>query len=248
MNALQSPVPPCDPSADAAYDARYFDAELHRDHWFRNNAAKRARRWQAVLDMLEPAPDDRVLEIGCAAGEHTLRLAPRVRSIVGVDLAPAAIERATENATASGVANATFLLADAADLRHFAAASFDKIAAIDFVEHVDDATLERILAEVRRVMSPGGRFAIYTPCASHYVERMKARNLVLRQIPGHVAVRGPEAYRILLTRAGFDVTSLDFLPSDYPLAGWIDRALLRVPGIGTAFRFRICIVARPLAR
>jgi len=248
MNALRSPLRSRDASARAAYDARYFDDELHRDHWFRNNAAKRARRWRAILDMLEPARDDRVLEIGCAAGEHTLKLAARVRSIVGIDLAAAAIDRATKNAAAAGVANATFLQADAADLHSLATASVDKVAAIDFFEHVDDASLARILAEVRRVLVPDGRLAVYTPCATHYVERLKARNLILRQIPGHIAVRGPDAYRTLLARAGFAVGSLRFLPSDYPVAGWIDRALLRVPRIDAAFRFRICIVARPLAQ
>jgi cyclopropane fatty-acyl-phospholipid synthase-like methyltransferase len=227
----------------ADYDARYYDAELHRDHWFRNNPAKRARRWQAVLDMLAPAPADRVLEIGCAAGEHTLRLAPLVREIVGVDFAAAAIERAESAAQAKGIANASFVQSDAGDLSRFAAGRFDKAAAIDFVEHIDDLTLKRVLSEVRRVLAPGGRFVIYTPCATHYVERLKARNLILRQIPGHIAVRGPDAYREALERAGFGIRSLAFLPSDYPLAGRVDRALLRLPGMGAWFRFRICVVA-----
>ncbi len=228
---------------EAQYDAHYFDAELHHDHWFTNNEAKRARRWREVVRMLEPVADDRVLEIGCAAGEHALRLARQVRTVVGIDLAPAAIERARLRAAKEGVRNARFEVCDAGNLRPWPDAAFDKVAAIDFVEHVDDIALAVILREVRRVLVPGGRLAIYTPCATHYVERLKARNLVLRQIPGHIAVRSPEPYRKLLAAAGLEVEALWFLPSDYPGFGAVDRTLARLPVVGRWFRFRICAVA-----
>lgn len=233
---------------DAVYDAHYFDRELHRDHWFRNNAAKRELRWRELLRMLEPSADDRVLEIGCAAGAHSLRLAPLCREVVGIDLATAAIERAQARAVASHVGNARFLRLDATDLSPLAEASFDKIAAIDFVEHVDDPTLLAVLAECRRLLRDGGRLAIFTPCASHYVERLKARNLVLRQLPGHVAVRGPGAYVQLLAQAGFAIASLRYSPSTYPLFGHLDRWLADAALVGPWFRFRICIVAKPTPR
>ena len=226
-----------------AHDAHYYDAELHRDHWFTNNGAKRARRWREVVRMLEPGSDDRILEIGCAAGEHALKLAREVREVVGVDLAPPAIERARERATREGIANVRFETGDACDLAVWRKESFDKVAAIDFVEHVDDLALTAILSEVRRVLVPGGRLAIYTPCATHYVERMKARNFILRQFPGHIAVRTPESYLELLAVSGFTVNSLSFLPSDYPAFGLLDRLLIPVPMLGRWFRHRICIVA-----
>lgn len=229
--------------SEALYGDRYFDEELHRDHWFRNNAAKRDLRWRQILRMLEPQPEDRVLEIGCAAGAHAVRLAPLVREIIGVDLAPVAIERAARLAKDSHLSNARFLCLDAADLAPLRDASIDKVAAIDFVEHVDDATLVRILAEVRRVLRPGGRLAVFTPCASHYVERLKARNFILKQIPGHIAVRDEAAYRRIIPSAGLNIASLYFSPSTYPVAGLLDRLLSGVPTVGALFRFRLCLVA-----
>jgi cyclopropane fatty-acyl-phospholipid synthase-like methyltransferase len=230
------------PHEKARYDDRYFDEDLHRDHWFTNNAAKRERRWREVLRLLQPNSGERVLEIGCAAGRHTIKLARLTEAAVGIDSAVAGVLRARNSAIVEKVDNVAFVAGNAAALP-FKAATFDKVAAIDFVEHVIDIELQSVFAEVRRVLRRGGRFAIYTPCATHYVERLKARNLLLRQLPGHIAVRGPDAYASLLRRAGFAVHSQWFSPSDYPLFGALDRALAPLPIVGTLFRFRICIVA-----
>jgi cyclopropane fatty-acyl-phospholipid synthase-like methyltransferase len=245
VNPPNPGLPPAHP--DFLYDGTYFDAELHRDHWFKNNAAKRARRWQEVLRMLDPSPADRMLEIGCATGEHTVRLARLAKEVVGIDYAPAAVVRARERVAGEAVGNVDFQVADAADLSRFDDRSFDKVAAIDFVEHVDDEQLAVILTEAARVLFAGGRIEIYTPCASHYVERLKARNFILKQIPVHIAVRGPAAYRNALERNGFDVGALWYSPSDYPVFGLLDRVLAPLPAIGPFFRFRICIVARRCA-
>ena len=232
---------------DAMYGANYYDQQLHRQHWFHNNEAKRALRWHEVLHMLACSEADRLLEIGCASGEHTLRLARLCKEVVGVDLASAAIERAQARATATGVSNATFVRLDASNLDRFQMAFFDKVAAIDFTEHVTDDVLVQVLRECRRVLRDDGRIAIFTPCASHYVERLKSRNIVLKQIPGHIAVRGAETYRRLLQENGFSIDSLYFSPSTYPLFGLLDRWFAGVPIIGPLFHFRICIVASPAA-
>jgi len=133
-------------SDEAIYNARYFDDELHRLHWFTNNARKRERRWRDVLRMLQPAATDCVLEIGCAAGEHTLKLAPLCREVVGIDLAPAAVDRARRRATQAGLLNVGFTQGDATDLSRWRDDTFDKAAAIDFVEHVDASTRNSPLA------------------------------------------------------------------------------------------------------
>jgi len=224
------------------YDADYFTRELHHEHWFTNNSAKEVRRWTAVLQMLQPAREDRLLEIGCAAGRHTLKLAPLVGTAYGIDRALAGIAIARDTARRQRVANAAFAVCDAVQLA-FADAAFDKVAAIDFVEHVDDDTLLAVLREVRRVLGPHGRMAIYTPCATHYVEWLKAREIVLKQIEGHIAVRAPQAYVALLARAGFVVHAQWFLPSDYPAFSLVDRVLMKLPVLRRWFRFRICLVA-----
>lgn len=227
---------------NAIYDDAYFEHDLHGNHWFTNNAAKRARRWREIMRMLEPRSTDRILEIGCGDGQHAIPLARYAGEVVGIDLSLAGAQRAAARAVGEGTRNTMFATCDAATLP-FSDARFHKVAAIDFVEHVADPALARVFAEVHRVLKPEGSLAIYTPCLTHYVEWLKDRDLILHQIPGHVAVRGPDACCALLERAGFAVRSCRFLPSDYPVFGAVDRALASLPRIGPWFRFRICIVA-----
>jgi 23S rRNA (uracil1939-C5)-methyltransferase len=62
-----------------------------------------------VLDRLEPAPDDVVLDAYCGVGTFTALIAPHVRRVVGVEESPAAIKDATRNT--ADLENARFIVA-----------------------------------------------------------------------------------------------------------------------------------------
>jgi len=225
--------------AGKLYGEAYYREQLHREHWFRDNRRKHELRWQAVLRMVKPTSMDVVLDLGSAAGEQAIRIAPLVRRVTGIDISPAAIVIARDRAAA--VANVEFAEADATLLAGIAEASVDKIMAIDFVEHIEDLELAQMLDSAWRVLRSGGRLAIYTPCRTHYVERLKAHALILRQIPGHVAVRTPAQLQKLFAQRPWLIVDSFFLPSTYPLFGMLDRVLSSVPGIGGLFRFRYCV-------
>jgi len=233
-------VPPTEPEF---YDEHYYARQLHTRHWFRNNPAKFRDRWNACLRLLEPGPEDVVVDLGCAAGEHTFKLAELTARAIGVDFSAAAIRIARARAAETG-SRAEFLQADVTDLAAIPSGSVHKVVALDLVEHIEDATLAAALQEVWRVLAPGGRFVFYTPSASHYVERMKAADFILRQLPGHIAVRDAQAYQGALSRQAWAQVDIGHLPSTYPLFGLLDRALMNLPGTGGLFRFRICGVAR----
>ncbi len=61
------------------------------------------------------APDDSTdaLDLYCGVGTITLTLAGRCKSVVGVEIVPAAIDDAKDNAARNGIENARFLCADA---------------------------------------------------------------------------------------------------------------------------------------
>jgi len=100
-----------------------------------------------------------------------------------------------------------------------------------------------MLAEVARVLKPGGRFVAYTPNREHWVERLKARGFLLKQQPDHIAVRRPRVIVELLRKAGFRIERIFYPPAPYPFYRPIDRLLSPLPVVGASFRFRICLEA-----
>lgn len=67
-------------------------ATTYEDTWSRKLAAFTERG----LDLMDPAPVGRGLDVGCGPGHTTAALAARTGHALGVDFAPAMVERATE--------------------------------------------------------------------------------------------------------------------------------------------------------
>ena len=226
------------------YDADYY-ASLHPDHWFTNPPRKYEERNRDVLRVVAPGPDDLVVELGSARGDVSFLLARYCREVIGVDAAAEAIAMAEAERSRREVPNVRWLETDVANLSALGTGSVDAVAAIDLVEHIDDPTLTAMLAECRRVLKPGGHLGIYTPDRLHYVERLKARDLVLKQYPQHIAVRPMTDYLRFL-RAGFDVDLADYSLCPFPGVRWVERLLAPLPLVGPFFRYRILLRAHPV--
>jgi SAM-dependent methyltransferase len=230
---------------DDLYPDEYFE-QLHRVTKFAAPERKWRERDRDILSLARPAPDKSVLDLGSALVDVCFLLAPLVREAIGVDASPRAIALAEERRRGRGLANVRFVLGDVADLAGIADASVDVAGAFDLLEHVDDETVRGMLRSVRRVLKPGGSFVAYTPNREHYVERLKASNVFLKQFPEHIAVRRPGELQRLLEDEGWTVRSLRFSPSPFPGVRWVERALWRVPWIGPFFRYRILAEAAPI--
>ncbi|PXX97439.1 methyltransferase domain-containing protein [Halomonas sp. LBP4] len=105
-----------------------------------------------------PARAERVLDLGCGPGHWSARLADRYGPdcrVTGLDLAPGMLEVAR----ARHAARARWLCADAAALP-LPAASLDLVFSNLAIQWCPD--LEAVLAELRRVLRPGGRALINT--------------------------------------------------------------------------------------
>lgn len=109
-----------------------------------------------------------LLDIGVGGGRTTLHFAPRVKRYVGLDYSPAMLAAVTARFADRGYA---FILGDARSLP-FADTAFDAVLfshnGIDYVDHEDRLL---VLAEVRRVLWPGGLFIFST----HNLEREDLR-------------------------------------------------------------------------
>jgi SAM-dependent methyltransferase len=113
----------------------------------------------AVAAVLEASPR-RVLEVGCGPGEAAERIAASGAEVVAVDSSP----RMVELARARGV---DARLGDAQKL-DFPDESFDAALAAWMLYHVPDPA--RALAELARVLRPGGRLVVVTNRAEHLRE------------------------------------------------------------------------------
>jgi len=224
------------PNADV-YGPDYYE-RMYRPHWFLRNRRKYEERDAALLRIVKPAPSLRVLEVGSARGDTAFFLAPRVKEIVGIDAAAAAIGAAREHLAALALRNVRFEEKDARDLSRVPGGPFDVILLADFVEHVADDVLLPCLSSARRALRPGGALAIYTPNAAHWAERIKAAVPGLQQ-EDHIAVRRSGRVVALVEGAGFRVEDLFFSASPYPLLGAVDRTL----GMVGLCRFRTCLRA-----
>jgi 23S rRNA (uracil1939-C5)-methyltransferase len=65
-----------------------------------------------ALALLDPNPDERVLDLFCGLGNFTLPMARRTSEVVGVDGDKGLVERARANARRNGISNARFLADD----------------------------------------------------------------------------------------------------------------------------------------
>ena len=115
---------------------------------------------RVIVEAAEVSPGMQVLDIACGAGEPAITLAMLLTTggnVVGVDLSPGPLKIAEVRAEQRGLMNINFLRADAHDLP-FPENSFDRITSRLGVMFFSD--LPRALAEMHRVLKPGGKAAL----------------------------------------------------------------------------------------
>jgi ubiquinone/menaquinone biosynthesis C-methylase UbiE len=106
---------------------------------------------------LELQPDDIVLDVAAGTGHIARSFAPQVRTVVAIDSTPAMLEAGWIEAKRAALRNVVFMRADAAALP-FVDGSFDVVVSRFAVHHFEDPAVQ--IAEMRRVLRPGGRLAV----------------------------------------------------------------------------------------
>lgn len=136
--------------------ARWYDPVVNF-FTFGRRAALRA----ATVQLAHLHPGMAVLEVGCGTGDVALaakRLTGPVGPVHGIDPAPEMIAVARGKAAASGLA-ADFQVG-VIEALPFPDASFDVVFSSLMLHHLPEDLKQRGLAEVARVLKPGGRVVI----------------------------------------------------------------------------------------
>jgi ubiquinone/menaquinone biosynthesis C-methylase UbiE len=225
-------------------DAAYYDRSSYFDsgtgHLTDLGSAFQRYRVAKVLGIYDPAPDERVVDLGCGWGTFEWVLAARVDQIVGVDFSAKSIEICERRRSELGLRNVRFVHADAG-ATHLAADSFDLVIAADLFEHLYAEDSARVVAEAGRILKRGGRFTVWTPHRGHILEVLKNRGILLKPDPTHVDYKSIERMRKLLVAEGFALEKAYYAESHLPGLRAVERTLM---GALPILRRRIAMLAR----
>ena len=175
------------------------------------------RRRDLVHEALGAATGDRVLDLGCGPGFYVAELLERVGPsghVAGVDTSGPMLELA---AARIGTRDNVELAAAPATALPFADDSFDGAISVQVLEYVDD--VDQALAELHRVLRPGGRVVVWDvdweTVSMHSADaaRMRRvldawdRHLVHRSLPATLTRRFRDAGFVDISLAGHSFTT-----------------------------------------
>jgi trans-aconitate methyltransferase len=175
-----------------------------------------------VLEWLAAQPGEVILDLGCGDGQLTQRIAATGARVLGVDASPQMVAAARARGVTAEQANAEAL--------PYPDASFDAVfsnAALHWVRDQDG-----MMAAVRRVLKPGGRFVAEMGGHGNIAAIRVALMAVLAR-HGHADAEDgvnyyptTEGYVRLLKRHGYEVQRIALIPRPTPLAaggmeGWL---------------------------
>ncbi|MBK5219109.1 MAG: methyltransferase domain-containing protein [Thermoleophilia bacterium] len=132
-----------------------------------------------ALKMLRPKGGERVLDLACGSGRHSIELARRGFSVVGADISPDLIEIANRDAAAEPDLDASFVEADLREL--------DLEAEFDIVLNLNDGAIgyfeteeenRRTFEVLSRALRPGGRNLIQLPNVLYAKENLPQRSWI----------------------------------------------------------------------
>ncbi len=202
----------------------------------------------AAMQAMAPKPGERLLDIGCGAGETSLDLVRAVApggQVTGVDISRPLLEVARRRA--EGLAGLSFVEGDA-QTYPFETAAFDGVFSRFGVMFFADPTAA--FRNIRRAMKPGGRLAFVCwrapaenpimalPMAAALAHVPTPAPAPEPGAPGPFAFAEPDRVRTILAGAGF--SNVDLTPHAEKIGGGdLDTSLglsLRVGPLGALLR------------
>ncbi|GMA49746.1 putative methyltransferase YcgJ [Alicyclobacillus contaminans] len=168
-----------------------------------------------------------LLDVGAGAGHTALAFAPHVRECVGCDLTEQMVDVANQFARQKQIENVRFVVGDAEDL-HFKDASFDLVTCRFAAHHFP--AVSKALAEISRVLKPGGTFLLVDHYAPEDDELDAFVNTLDRmRDPSHVREHRLSEYRDWFLEVGLSYREVSRWDIRLAFDNWVQRARTPLP-------------------
>jgi 2-polyprenyl-3-methyl-5-hydroxy-6-metoxy-1,4-benzoquinol methylase len=157
-------------------------------------------KFGSILDELEPyRGGGRLLDVGCSIGLFLDLARERGWDGLGIEFGERALRHAREKL---GLEVLDVPLEDAG----FADASFDAVALLSVIEHVNEP--RQLMRELRRVLRPGGALYLITPNVESLACRLLHERAATFDGRNHLVYFSPRTIRRVLSEAGFEPVSV----------------------------------------
>lgn len=167
------------------------------------------------------APRGRVLDVGCGRGVTLSALAERGFEAHGVEL--------SEDAVRGADPRAHVRIAPTLAEARYPDGHFEAVIVWHVLEHLREPAAA--IAEIHRILTPGGRLVVAVPNFSSWQARWAGPAWFHLDLPRHLYHFPLGALRGMLDRHGFDVVSEHHFSLRQNPFGWIQSALNRCPGL-----------------
>lgn len=193
----------------------------HAEGYVTSTVHAKGESLKRLVELVQPQPSWRALDISTGGGHTALAFAPLVREVVASDLTPEMLAAAEKFLRSNGITNVEFKLADAENLP-FGDAEFDLVTDRIALHHYPDAP--RAIHEMARVLKPGGVLGFTDNTVppnkqtAGYINHFEK----LRD-PSHNWCYPVERLQRYLEEAGLRVTHVEESPKPMEFENWADR-------------------------
>jgi ubiquinone/menaquinone biosynthesis C-methylase UbiE len=136
-----------------------WDRRVEQWHSHVTSAAAFEKVLDGLLGLASPQPGDECVDLGAGTGFVTTALAPKVSSVLAVDISPAMAKSLAERVAETGLGNVRTEVSDLKELR-LPAGSADLIVSSYALHHLLDPDKRDLVARAANWLRPGGRLVI----------------------------------------------------------------------------------------
>ncbi|EIF32624.1 methylase involved in ubiquinone/menaquinone biosynthesis [Burkholderia sp. Ch1-1] len=180
---------------------------------------------RTLAEAIAATPIATVLDMGCGAGHASFAVAPHAKEVVAYDIAPQMLATVEGAAKERGLANIR-TQQGAAEVLPFSDHSFDWVISRMSAHHWHDVPLA--LAEVRRVLKPGGKVLFIDIAGSdHPLLDTHIQAIELLRDASHIRDYRADEWLALFAAAGFKAAIHERWRIDIEFSSWVAR--MRTP-------------------